>query len=110
VFPHLDLTNETDLAQTSAILQQARVLVSGDSGPMHLGTAVGTPVVALFGPTCRQWGFYPSGPRDKVISMNPSCSPCSLHGQGHCARRVSCMEEINVTTVLDAILARIPMI
>ncbi|GAU07640.1 glycosyltransferase family 9 protein [Desulfoplanes formicivorans] len=105
--PDLDLTNETNLAQTSAILKQVQVLVSGDSGPMHLGTAVGTPVVALFGPTCRQWGFYPSGPRDKVISMNTPCSPCSLHGKGNCSRDIACMREINVTTVLDAILNRI---
>ena len=105
--PDMDLTNETSLAQTSAVLEHCRVLVSGDSGPMHLGTAMGTPVIGLFGPTCRQWGFYPSGPKDKAISLNKPCSPCSLHGQGSCPHDFSCMREINVTTVLDAIMNRI---
>ncbi|MGX9365812.1 glycosyltransferase family 9 protein [Desulfoplanes sp. PS50] len=106
--PDMDLTNETDLAQTSAVLERANVLVSGDSGPMHLGTAVDTPVIALFGPTCRQWGFYPSGPRDRVISLNKPCSPCSLHGRGRCTQDMACMREINVSTVLDRIMAQIP--
>jgi ADP-heptose:LPS heptosyltransferase len=106
--PDMDLTNETDLAQTSAVLERTSVLVSGDSGPMHLGTAVSTPVIALFGPTCRQWGFYPSGPQDRVISLNKPCSPCSLHGQGKCSQDFACMREINVSTVLDRIMAQIP--
>ncbi len=106
-FADLDLTNRTNVAQTAAVLEQADILVSGDSGPMHLGTAVDTPVVGLFGPTCRQWGFFPSGPKDTVISLNNSCSPCSLHGQKHCSDAFSCMRNINVTTVLDVIANRL---
>ncbi|PIE68868.1 MAG: glycosyl transferase [Deltaproteobacteria bacterium] len=103
----MDLTNETHLAQTAAVLACSQVLVSGDSGPMHLGTAIGTPVIGLFGPTCRQWGFYPSGPQDTVISLHKPCSPCSLHGQGGCSQNMACMGEINVTTVLDAVVSRV---
>ena len=47
------------LQETAAVLRASRVVVSGDTGLMHLATAVGTRVVALFGPTVRQFGFFP---------------------------------------------------
>ena len=104
----LDFTNRTNLAQTCALLEQSDVLVSGDSGPMHLGTAVGTPVVALFGPTGKEWGFYPSGKNDTVLNGDASCSPCSLHGKNTCGQNFACMRDISVEQVLEKILERIP--
>ena len=104
----LDFTNTTNIAQTCALLEQADVLVSGDSGPMHMGTAVNTPVVALFGQTCEEWGFYPSGPQDTVITLSLPCSPCSLHGNHACTKNFACMRDISVDQVLKTILARIP--
>ncbi len=106
--PVLDCTNSTNLAQTCALLEQADVLVSGDSGPMHLGTAVGTPVVALFGPTSKEWGFYPSGKNDTVITRGASCSPCSLHGKNTCRTNFACMRDISVDQVMEKILEQIP--
>src|SRR5439155_1468079 len=50
---------EFSLQETGALLQRARVVVSGDTGIMHMATGVGTPVVALFGPTVVQFGFFP---------------------------------------------------
>ena len=47
------------LQETGAVIRRAAVLVSGDTGVMHMATGVGTPVVALFGPTVRQFGFFP---------------------------------------------------
>lgn len=77
----LDFTNRTDLRQLIALLAQADALVTGDSGPMHLASGVSTPVVALFGPTCREWGFFPTGENDRVLQAPLACRPCSLHGQ-----------------------------
>ena len=104
----VDFTNKNNLAQTCALLAQADVLVSGDSGPMHLGTAVNTPVIALFGQTCEEWGFYPSGQKDTVITLSLPCSPCSLHGNHTCSKDFACMRDISVDQVLEKILARIP--
>ena len=87
-----DCTNRTTLRQTCALLARCRVLVTGDSGPMHLATAVGTPVVALFGPTTREWGFYPCGPRDLVLERALPCRPCSLHGGFHGAKGGGCLD------------------
>lgn len=101
-----DLTNRLDLRATSAVLALASVLVTPDSGPMHLAQAVGTPVVALFGPTSREWGFYPSGPRDLVMELPMPCRPCSLHGRRGVACGQECLTGIPPSSVV-ACLERI---
>lgn len=98
-----DLTNLTDLRESCAVLSLCRSLVSGDSGPMHLATAVQTPVVALFGPTTREWGFYPAGPRDIVLETPLSCRPCSLHGKSPCNRNGECLASLTSERVFSAI-------
>ena len=55
----LDLTGKLDLEETAGLLAKARLLITGDSAPLHLAEALGTPVVALFGPTVREFGFAP---------------------------------------------------
>jgi ADP-heptose:LPS heptosyltransferase len=100
-----DLTNQTDLRATCALLGRADLLVTGDSGPMHLACGVGTPVVALFGPTARAWGFYPAGERDVVLERDMPCRPCSLHGAGQCAHGFECMTELTPEKVLDTALS-----
>ena len=98
-----DLTNSTGLRETCGLLGRADLLVTGDSGPMHLACGVGTPVVALFGPTARAWGFYPAGPGDTVLERHLPCRPCSLHGAGRCAGQFECMAGITPEMVLDAV-------
>lgn len=102
-----DLTNRTSLRETCALLDAADVLVTGDSGPMHLAAAVGTPVVALFGPTVSAWGFAPAGERDVILEAEMDCRPCSLHGKSCCADDVRCMRDIGPERVLAEALARL---
>ncbi|MCM0756747.1 glycosyltransferase family 9 protein [Desulfovibrio aminophilus] len=97
-----DLTNATDLRALCALLAQAGALATNDSGPMHLASAVGTPVLALFGPTARAWGFFPAGPRDRVLERDLPCRPCSLHGGTPCATGRACLASIGPEEVLDA--------
>ncbi|MDR3177146.1 MAG: glycosyltransferase family 9 protein [Desulfovibrio sp.] len=98
-----DLTNKTSLRELGALLSFCRVLVSSDSGPLHLAAAVDTPVVALFGPTTREWGFYPCGPRDIVLEKDLSCRPCSLHGGIRCGTGGQCLSSITAEDVMQAI-------
>ncbi len=98
-----DFTNRTDLRQTCALLARAQVLVTNDSGPMHLATAVGTTVAALFGPTNAAWGFYPSGPADVVLEEEMPCRPCSLHGRKVCPRGKECLAAITPERVLSVV-------
>jgi ADP-heptose:LPS heptosyltransferase len=98
-----DLTGRTSLRELCALLSRSLVLVTGDSGPMHLATAVGTPVLALFGPTTREWGFYPQGEKDRVLELELACRPCSLHGAGPCRDHGRCLREITPERVFTAL-------
>ncbi len=98
-----DLANRTSLRETSALLAASRALVSGDSGPLHMAGAVGTPVVALFGPTTREWGFYPAGSDDVVLERALPCRPCSLHGNTSCRHAGRCLADISPEEALEAL-------
>ncbi|MDR2603734.1 MAG: glycosyltransferase family 9 protein, partial [Desulfovibrio sp.] len=98
-----DLSNASSLRELCALLSQCRALVCSDSGPMHLASAVGTPVIALFGPTTREWGFYPAGERDIVLEKDLSCRPCSLHGENACPYGGRCLTSISPEEILAAV-------
>ncbi|WP_243547163.1 glycosyltransferase family 9 protein [Pseudodesulfovibrio tunisiensis] len=105
LFPNAprDLTNATNLRETCALLARANALVTNDSGPMHLASAVGTPVAVFFGPTAKAWGFQPSGPRDMVLERPLDCRPCSLHGARGCERGLECLTSITPQDALAAV-------
>jgi ADP-heptose:LPS heptosyltransferase len=74
--PALNLAGRTPLKVLAALLRRAAVMVSVDSGPMHLAAAIGTPLVALFGPTApSRTGPYGAGPRC-VLQERLPCVPC----------------------------------
>lgn len=96
---------KTSLAESAALLCRCRVLVSNDSAPGHIAMAVGTPVIALFGPTVPAIGFAPVGPRDRVLEVaGLSCRPCNIHGGNECPiGSFECMRGITVTQVMAAV-------
>lgn len=67
-------------------LTSAHLAISNDSGLMHLASAVGTPVIAVFGPTHASLGFPPRGLHDRMMEVDEYCRPCSLHGNIPCFR------------------------
>ena len=93
------------LREAAALVGRAAVLVTNDSAPLHFAAAVGTPVVAVFGPTAPAQGFGPRGPRDVVVQHRAMpCRPCSSHGPQVCPLgHHRCMTEIGVETVLHAL-------
>jgi heptosyltransferase II len=93
------------LRASAALLERARALVTNDSAPLHLATAVGTPVIAIFGPTIPGFGFGPRGAEDVVVQREGlECRPCSRHGPHVCPLgHHRCMNEIRVEQVLDAL-------
>jgi heptosyltransferase-2 len=90
---------------SAALLERAGVLVTNDSAPLHLASAVGTPTVAVFGPTVPAFGFGPKAPRSAIVERTDlSCRPCSDHGPERCPLgHHRCMREIPATVVRDAI-------
>jgi ADP-heptose:LPS heptosyltransferase len=72
----VDLSGIVDLPNLAAALEQLDVLVTGDTGPMHLAAAVHTPVVAVFGPSDPA-RYAPRDPMHRVVRVDLPCSPCN---------------------------------
>jgi heptosyltransferase-2 len=91
--------------QSAEMLRRCRVLVTNDSAPMHLGAAVGTPCVAIFGPTVPDFGFAPFGLQHIVIARKSLwCRPCTPHGGARCPIGThECMTGISVDDVSQAV-------
>ena len=72
----IDVSGDADLPTLAAILEQLDLFITGDTGPMHLAGAVGTPVVAVFGPSDPA-RYALRGPSDRVVRVDLPCSPCN---------------------------------
>ena len=72
----IDVSGALDLPALGALLERLDLFVTGDTGPMHLAHAVGTPVVAIFGPSTPA-RYAPRGPLDRVVRIDLPCSPCN---------------------------------
>jgi lipopolysaccharide heptosyltransferase I len=95
----------TTIADMVGIARQARLMVSGDTGPLHIAGAAGTPIVALFGPTFPERNG-PWSPRDVVVSR---VAQCECYYERRCRRRTSppCIDDIGVDEVIDAVRQRL---
>ena len=101
--PVLNSTGKLSLMHTAALLQQCHLLLSNDSGLMHMATALRVPVVAVFGPTVQEFGFYPFKASAQVVSAALACRPCSTKGSARCPRgHHQCMQQVTVAHVLAA--------
>lgn len=89
-FAGQSLVNQSSLRQLCALLSNCDLLITGDSGPMHLANAVNCAILALFGPTCEEWGFFPVGDKVRILQKDVSCRPCSLHGAKKCKKNKQC--------------------
>lgn len=95
----VNLAGKTSLHSLAALYQAARVVISTDTGPMHIGAAVGTPLVAIFGATA-PWRTGPWGEQHVVLRVAMDCSPCL---KKKCTRNFECMREISAEMVLSAV-------
>jgi heptosyltransferase-1 len=95
----------TTIADMVGIARQATLMVSGDTGPLHIAGAAGTPLVALFGPTLPERNG-PWSPRDIVVSR---VAQCECYYERQCRRRNSppCLDDISVDEVMDAVRRRL---
>lgn len=105
----IDLAGKTSLDALVALFAGARLVVSNDTGPLHLACAIGTPTVAIFGPETPTL-FGPRGPKHRVVYKNLACSPCLNVYNG---RSVKCRfatpqcVEISVSEVLTAVRSQL---
>lgn len=101
----LDLSEGASLATVAAVLHQLDLLVTGDTGPMHLASAVGTPIVSVFGPS-DPVRYAPLGLRDLVVRVDLPCSPCNrirLPPARCVGHTPDCLARVETAAVLQAI-------
>jgi len=101
----MDCAGRLSLLASAELISRARVLVTNDSAPLHLASAVGTPTVAIFGPTVPEFGFGPLAPRSAILGVPALvCRPCDRHGPQRCPLgHWRCMREITPRQVADAV-------
>jgi heptosyltransferase-2 len=93
------LAGRTNVRDLIGVLAHASVLVSNDTGPAHLGAALGVPTVTIFGPT-EQFATHPVGPSARTVSHPVHCSPCM---QRDCPIDHRCMTRLETSAVLEAV-------
>ncbi|MDE3058696.1 MAG: glycosyltransferase family 9 protein [Bacteroidota bacterium] len=100
-----DFSGEFSLLETAAALEFCDVVVTNDTGLMHLAAAKQRPVVAIFGSTVREFGFFPYGTKSAVVENHAlDCRPCSHIGRTSCPKKhFKCMTDIQVKEVREAV-------
>lgn len=102
----INLTGKLNLLESAIILKNAKVLISNDSGLMHMATAVQTPVLVIFGSTVEELGFFPFRSKHIIIQNEGlKCRPCSHIGKDHCPKgHFRCMVEIKPELVYNELI------
>ena len=103
-----NLAGKTSLPQLAALLQRADVMISGDSGPMHIADALDTPLIAIHGPTDPAQ-FGPVGPAATVLKSSIWCSPCyNVKDPADCRfYTTQCMKNITPAVVFEVVEAKL---
>ena len=93
----LDLRGEITLLELAELTKRAVLVVSNDSAPIHITSAFpDTRIIGIFGPTVKEFGFFPWSKNSKVFEINGLyCRPCAIHGGNSCPEKhFRCMREI----------------
>ncbi|MGA1869970.1 MAG: lipopolysaccharide heptosyltransferase II [bacterium] len=106
----LNICGKTSILQLAAFMRHCTLIITNDSGPMHLAVSQQVPVVAIFGPTSKEFGFYPLGKNDRVMEADISCRPCSLHGSKECKKKhFRCMRDITPQMVFEVVCSTLSL-
>ncbi len=100
--PLTNLAGQIDLKELGAVIDQSQLLICVDSVPLHLASALKTPVVVLFGPTSEiNWGPW-RHPQARIVSQGLSCRPCLMDGCGG-SKHSDCLATLPISQVLQAV-------
>ena len=102
----INAIGETSLLQLAELISRCELIVTNDSSPIHIASAFDTYIIAIFGATVKELGFYPWSEKSEVIENNDlSCRPCGLHGGNECPEKhFKCMLQIKPDLVYRRIL------
>ncbi|MFC2131971.1 glycosyltransferase family 9 protein [Bacteroidota bacterium] len=99
-----DKSGSTSILETAKIISQCSLLITNDTGVMHIAAARKIPVAAIFGSTVKEFGFIPFRTRNQIIEKDISCRPCTHIGLNKCPKgHFDCMNKISVREVLNVV-------
>jgi heptosyltransferase-2 len=98
----IDATGSLSLLASAELIGRSALLITNDSAPLHLASAMNTPTIAVFGPTVPEFGFGPLAERARVVGKTDlACRPCDRHGPQRCPLgHWRCMREITPDSVV----------
>ncbi|MBL8025213.1 MAG: glycosyltransferase family 9 protein [Fibrobacteres bacterium] len=100
----VSLCGKTDPASAGEVIRRAKAVLTNDSGLMHMATAVGIPVVAIFGCTVQEFGFAPFRGKSIVLERDLKCRPCATKGRKECPLgTLECLTSITADDAADAL-------
>jgi len=102
-FEYEDFSDSTSILKTTEAIDNSDLLISNDTGVIHIAAARKVPVLAIFGSTVKEFGFLPFRTKYKIVEKGVSCRPCTHYGLDKCPRgHFDCMSKITVDDVLKA--------
>ena len=100
----LDLTGKTTLAGVVALIRRAAIVITNDSGAMHIAAALGRPAISIFGPT-NPVQVGPYGQPENVVRLDLACSPCNFRRLSQCPNGHACMRDLKAEMVMERVRA-----
>ncbi len=100
----VNAAGKLSLLASAELIRRCSAIVTNDSAPLHLAVAVGTPVVAIFGPTVPAFGFAPYGEDHQIVQKDLDCRPCAIHGGNKCPKgHFRCMKDVTPEQVVQVL-------
>ncbi len=101
----INVTGSLTILESAELITRARVLISNDSAPLHIANSVNTDVIAIYGATVPEFGFYPYGKNDVIIETKGlKCRPCGIHGGNKCpVGTFECMMKIDEREIAESV-------
>lgn len=98
-----DFSESNSILKTAEAIDDSDLLISNDTGVVHIAAARGVPVISIFGSTVKEFGFLPYRTRYQIVEKNLTCRPCTHYGLQKCPKvHFDCMNKITVDDVLKA--------
>ena len=104
----LEIRTDLTLLESAGLMEKASWVVTNDSGPMHMASALNVPTVAIFCSTLPAFGFGPLADKSTIVEKAEelSCRPCGVHGKASCpVRHFKCGMDVSPQQVLTAVSA-----
>ena len=100
-----DHSGNFSLQETAEMIDRSKILITNDTGVMHIAAARGVPTVAIFGSTVRDFGFAPFRVKHKIVETDVSCRPCTHIGRNKCPKgHFKCMLDISTNDIYSTII------